>query len=264
MPHILIVEDEAAIADTLVYALQADGHSTEWVTLGGAALDQQRQRPADLVILDIGLPDISGFETCRQLRRFSEVPVMFLSARDGEIDRVVGLEIGADDYVVKPFSPREVAARVRAILKRMGPRVEPAVEATLFQLDTLRMQITYRGQPLPLPVTNSACCNACSSNRTGYSAANSCWTPWAWPLTSATSATSTAISRACAPSCARWPAMPNRSRPTVASATATARTMPDAPGHPDLPGVLPVRRAGGLLSAQHGARTDSSGGAPVL
>ncbi len=104
MPHILIVEDEAAIADTLIYALQADGHSTEWVTLGSAALDQQRQRPADLVILDIGLPDISGFETCRQLRRFTEVPVMFLSARDGEIDRVVGLEIGADDYVVKPFS----------------------------------------------------------------------------------------------------------------------------------------------------------------
>lgn len=130
----------------MVYALQADGHSTEWVTLGSAALDQQRQRPADLIILDIGLPDISGFETCRQLRRFTEVPVMFLSARDGEIDRVVGLEIGADDYVVKPFSPREVAARVRAILKRVVPRSEPG----LFQLDTLRMLITYRGQPLTL------------------------------------------------------------------------------------------------------------------
>lgn len=148
MPHILIVEDEAAIADTLVYALQADGHSTEWVTLGSAALDQQRVRPADLIILDIGLPDISGFETCRQLRRFSEVPVMFLSARDGEIDRVVGLEIGADDYVVKPFSPREVAARVRAILKRMVPRTE--AETAVLHLDTVRMQITYRGQPLAL------------------------------------------------------------------------------------------------------------------
>ncbi len=148
MPHILIVEDEAAIADTLVYALQADGHSTEWVTLGSAALDQQRLRPADLIILDIGLPDISGFETCRQLRRFSEVPVMFLSARDGEIDRVVGLEIGADDYVVKPFSPREVAARVRAILKRMVPRTE--AETAVLQLDTVRMQITYRGRPLAL------------------------------------------------------------------------------------------------------------------
>ncbi|MDD2059306.1 two-component system response regulator CreB [Pseudomonas sp. GD03860] len=149
MPHILIVEDEAAIADTLIFALQGDGHSTEWVTLGSAALEQQRLRPADLIILDIGLPDISGFETCRQLRRFTEVPVMFLSARDGEIDRVVGLEIGADDYVVKPFSPREVAARVRAILKRMAPRAEPEA-ASVFQLDTLRMQISYRGQALAL------------------------------------------------------------------------------------------------------------------
>ncbi|MEG0860606.1 MAG: two-component system response regulator CreB [Pseudomonas sp.] len=151
MPHILIVEDEAAIADTLIFALQGDGHSTEWVTLGSAALEQQRQQPADLIILDIGLPDISGFETCRQLRRFSDVPVMFLSARDGEIDRVVGLEIGADDYVVKPFSPREVAARVRAILKRMAPRTEPVSSApALFQVDTLRMQISYRSHPLSL------------------------------------------------------------------------------------------------------------------
>ncbi|KXG80661.1 two-component system response regulator CreB [Pseudomonas mosselii] len=150
MPHILIVEDESAIADTLVYALQADGHSTEWVTLGSAAVEQQRQRPADLVILDIGLPDINGFETCRQLRRFSEVPVMFLSARDAEIDRVLGLEIGADDYVVKPFSPREVAARVRAILKRMAPRSDAASESMPFQLDTLAMRISYRGQALTL------------------------------------------------------------------------------------------------------------------
>ncbi|MBC3434727.1 two-component system response regulator CreB [Pseudomonas sp. BW16M2] len=150
MPHILIVEDESAIADTLVYALQADGHSTEWVTLGSAAVEQQRLRPADLVILDIGLPDISGFETCRQLRRFSEVPVMFLSARDAEIDRVLGLEIGADDYVVKPFSPREVAARVRAILKRMAPRSDATSESTPFQLDTLAMRISYRGQALTL------------------------------------------------------------------------------------------------------------------
>ncbi|MEE1921842.1 two-component system response regulator CreB [Pseudomonas sp. 148P] len=151
MPHILIVEDEAAIADTLIFALQGEGHSTEWVTLGQAALDRQRQQPADLVILDIGLPDISGFETCRQLRRFSEVPVMFLSARDGEIDRVVGLEIGADDYVVKPFSPREVAARVRAILKRMAPQATASVNAsTPFSLDTLRMQIHYREQLLNL------------------------------------------------------------------------------------------------------------------
>ncbi|AZE91678.1 two-component system response regulator CreB [Pseudomonas orientalis] len=146
MAHILIVEDEAAIADTLIFALQGEGFPTTWLTLGQAALEHQRHTPADLIILDIGLPDITGFETCKQLRRFSEVPVMFLSARDGEIDRVVGLEIGADDYVVKPFSPREVAARVRAILKRVGPGVAPAV----FQVDLERMQIHYRGQPLCL------------------------------------------------------------------------------------------------------------------
>ncbi len=146
MAHILIVEDEAAIADTLIFALQGEGFATTWLTLGQAALEHQRQTPADLIILDIGLPDISGFETCKQLRRFSEVPVMFLSARDGEIDRVVGLEIGADDYVVKPFSPREVTARVRAILKRIGPSATPAV----FQVDLERMQIIYRGQPLSL------------------------------------------------------------------------------------------------------------------
>ena len=150
MPHILIVEDEAAIADTLVFALQGEGFTTTWLSLGAAALEHQRQTPADLIILDIGLPDISGFETCKRLRRFSEVPVMFLSARDGEIDRVVGLEIGADDYVVKPFSPREVAARVRAILKRMVPRTVSDPSATLFRIDSERVQISYRGQLLTL------------------------------------------------------------------------------------------------------------------
>ncbi|MGZ0706486.1 two-component system response regulator CreB [Pseudomonas piscis] len=151
MPHILIVEDEAAIADTLIFALQGEGFSTTWLSLGRAALEHQRTTPADLVILDIGLPDISGFETCKELRRFSEVPVMFLSARDGEIDRVVGLEIGADDYVVKPFSPREVAARVKAILKRVVVRAAPEPEAVaLFAIDPQRVQISYRGQPLSL------------------------------------------------------------------------------------------------------------------
>ncbi|ANI62861.1 two-component system response regulator CreB [Pseudomonas sp. GR 6-02] len=153
MPHILIVEDEAAIADTLIFALQGEGFTTTWLSLGAAALEHQRATPADLIILDIGLPDISGFETCKQLRRFSDVPVMFLSARDAEIDRVVGLEIGADDYVVKPFSPREVAARVRAILKRMAPR--PVAEmsevaSALFRIDGERVQISYRNQPLSL------------------------------------------------------------------------------------------------------------------
>nr|WP_298147325.1 two-component system response regulator CreB [uncultured Pseudomonas sp.] len=151
MPHILIVEDEAAIADTLIYALQAEGFSTTWLSLAQEALALQERSPADLLILDVGLPDISGFEACKRLRRFSEVPVIFLTARNEEIDRVVGLEIGADDYVVKPFSPRELAARVKAILKRVGPResVAPAANGP-FQLDLERVQIHYRGQLLSL------------------------------------------------------------------------------------------------------------------
>ncbi len=153
MPHILIVEDEAAIADTLVYALEADGNATTWLSLGGAALDLLRREPVDLVILDVGLPDTSGFELCKALRRFSEVPVLFLTARNAEIDRVVGLEIGADDYVVKPFSPREVAARVRAILKRTAPRERqvPVAAATgPFRVGLERVRIHYHGQALVL------------------------------------------------------------------------------------------------------------------
>jgi two-component system, OmpR family, catabolic regulation response regulator CreB len=118
MAQILIVEDEPAIADTLAFALRADGHQTRWQQRATDALQAQRANPADLVILDVGLPDISGFEACKTLRQFSDVPVIFLTARGDEVDRVVGLEIGADDYVVKPFSPREVAARVRTILRR--------------------------------------------------------------------------------------------------------------------------------------------------
>ena len=154
MPHILIVEDEAAIADTLLYALQAEGFTTTWLSLAGEALQRLREEAFDLVVLDVGLPDISGFEACRQLRRFSEVPVIFLTARDAEIDRVVGLEIGADDYVVKPFSPRELAARVKALLRRAGGNGHAlgptASAAPLFHDDEAGQRISLRGQPLPL------------------------------------------------------------------------------------------------------------------
>jgi two-component system catabolic regulation response regulator CreB len=153
MAQILIVEDEAAIADTLIYALQSEGFSTQWLTLAGDALALQQQNPADLWILDVGLADMTGFEACKRLRRFSEVPVLFLTARNAEIDRVVGLEIGADDYVTKPFSPREVAARVKAILKRVQARPLEALAAPEqgpFQLDLERVQIHYQQQLLVL------------------------------------------------------------------------------------------------------------------
>ncbi len=151
MPTILLVEDEASIADTLIYALQSEGYSTHWLTLACEALTYQQNTPADLLILDVGLPDMTGFEACKQLRRFSEVPVIFLTARNAEIDRVVGLEIGADDYVTKPFSPREVAARVKAILKRMQPRAVAApATASVFAVDAERFQIHYHGRLLSL------------------------------------------------------------------------------------------------------------------
>lgn len=116
--RILLLEDEPAIADTLLYALRSEGFEVEHVRLVREALDRLAAQPPHLAILDVGLPDGSGFDVCRQLRRSSELPVVFLTARSEEIDRVLGLELGADDYVVKPFSPREVCARVKAILRR--------------------------------------------------------------------------------------------------------------------------------------------------
>jgi two-component system catabolic regulation response regulator CreB len=116
--RILVIEDEPAIADTLVYALRTEGFAPEWCATGRAGLEAFARETCALVILDVGLPDMSGFELCRELRTRATVPVLFLTARSGEIDRVVGLELGGDDYVTKPFSPREVTARVRAILRR--------------------------------------------------------------------------------------------------------------------------------------------------
>ena len=156
MPHILILEDEPSIADSLIFVLQAESFSTHWESLATKALAYVKEQHVDLIIMDVGLPDMTGFEACKQLRKFSEVPVMFLTARGDELDRVVGLEIGADDYVVKPFSPREVAARVKAILKRVRPvftaNESPSTAEILreFTIDAERKTIHYQQQLLPL------------------------------------------------------------------------------------------------------------------
>jgi len=158
--RILIVEDEPAIADTLVYALKTEGFAPEWRTTGREALAALAGGPFALVILDIGLPDLSGFEVCKQIRARSAVPVLFLTARQAEVDRVVGLEIGGDDYVVKPFSPREVTARVKAILRRSPPagpsddcyvlRNIPSENAGKFSVDEERCLIRFQGVALAL------------------------------------------------------------------------------------------------------------------
>jgi two-component system catabolic regulation response regulator CreB len=155
MAHILIVEDEPSIADTLIFVLQAEGFSVTWKSLAGDALKLLQDAAIDLVIMDVGLPDITGFEACKQLRKFSNVPVIFLTARGDELDRVVGLEIGADDYVVKPFSPREVAARVKVILKRIVPTIPVKVTSQVlpdndFKIDNEKLQIFYHQQLLQL------------------------------------------------------------------------------------------------------------------
>jgi len=154
--RIVIVEDEPAIADTLVYALRTEGFRPEWCGTGAAGLDAHRREPADLVILDVGLPDLPGFEVCRRLHQGGAVPVLFLTARNAEIDRIVGLELGADDYVTKPFSPREVTARVKAILRRAAAgRPAGAAPAALstpdgIELDEERCEVRVRGAALAL------------------------------------------------------------------------------------------------------------------
>ena len=120
--HIFIVDDEPAIADAIQYALETEGFVTSRYLDGRSALADMERMTPELVLLDVGLPDMSGFELCSAIRRESDVPVIFLTARGHEIDRVVGLEIGGDDYIVKPFSPREVSARVKAVLRRAGTR----------------------------------------------------------------------------------------------------------------------------------------------
>lgn len=122
--RILVVEDEPAIADTLIYALKTEGFSPDWCATGRAGLAALEKNSFALVVLDVGLPDGTGFDFCKTVRARSAVPIIFLTARNTELDRVLGLELGGDDYLVKPFSPRELTARVKAILRRTHATIE--------------------------------------------------------------------------------------------------------------------------------------------
>jgi two-component system catabolic regulation response regulator CreB len=156
--RVLVVEDEPSIAETIWYALRTEGFEVSDAATGGDALAKLASESFDCLILDVGLPDMSGFDVCRTLRQSSSVPILFLTARDGEIDRIVGLELGADDYVAKPFSPRELAARVRAILRRTNGNTlnnantapNPPPGTTTLDHDPLRKVIRCAGQSLDL------------------------------------------------------------------------------------------------------------------
>ena len=162
LPPILIIEDEPAIADTLLYALRTEGFAPEWCATGRAGLAALEAKPFALVVLDVGLPDGTGFELCKKIRAQSAVPVIFLTARNTEIDRVLGLELGGDDYLVKPFSPRELTARVKAILRRtngaggapaapVSPSPPPAQTGDgRFAVDEESCAIRFRGVALEL------------------------------------------------------------------------------------------------------------------
>jgi len=149
--RILIVDDEPSIVDAIQYALETEGFETACLYSGLPVIPSLAEQPADLVVLDIGLPDISGLELCREIRRTSEVPIIFLTARADEIDRVVGLELGADDYITKPFSPREVSARVKAVLRRTGTgaNLVPPRDA-VFIVNESKRRIWYHGECLDL------------------------------------------------------------------------------------------------------------------
>lgn len=160
--QILCIEDEAAIVLPLRYALEREGWRVSWANTGTQALQYLSEQVFDFIILDVGLPDLNGFEVCKQLRQKSQTPLLFLTARDDEIDRVVGLEIGADDYCTKPFSAREIVARIKAIWRRMEVSItsnsnqnpvsqaEIITSSSIWSCNPQSLQIQYHGKLLQL------------------------------------------------------------------------------------------------------------------
>ena len=155
MRTVLVVEDEARIATLVADYLRAAGFNTILASDGEAALRQARSESPDLIVLDLGLPKRDGLDVIRDIRKYSEAPIIILTARGDETDRIVGLELGADDYVVKPFSPKELVARVRAIFRRAERSATPSdvIRAADVEIDTRRLRVTVRGKVVDLTAT---------------------------------------------------------------------------------------------------------------
>ncbi len=156
--RVLVVDDEPRIREVVQYALEREGFRVSAVDDGGAAIDALGRGGFNLVVLDVMLPGVDGLEVCRRVRATSRVPILFLSARADEIDRVLGLELGGDDYLVKPFSPRELVARVKAVLRRADDRAEPdATQKPIvfgnIRIDAERHEVSFGGAPVSLTPT---------------------------------------------------------------------------------------------------------------
>ena len=155
MTRVLVVEDEDSFSDALSFMLRREGYEVFVASDGNAAVSEFDKHGPDLVLLDLMLPGISGTEVCRIIRGKSSVPIIMLTAKDGEVDKVVGLELGADDYVTKPFSSRELLARVRAVLRRHGEPEEllpPTIEAGSVRIDIERHVVSVRGENITMPL----------------------------------------------------------------------------------------------------------------
>ena len=155
MTRILVVEDEEALSDPLAFLLKREGFEVQVVDNGLDAVVEFERNGADLVLLDVMLPGQSGMEVCKQLRATSAVPIIMLTAKDAEIDKVLGLELGADDYVTKPYSARELIARIRAVLRRQGEPEEEsssAIESGPVRMDIERHVVTVDGEPISMPL----------------------------------------------------------------------------------------------------------------
>ena len=154
MTRVLVVEDEESYADALSYMLRKEGYDVSLAMTGPDALAELDRNGADIVLLDLMLPGLPGTEVCRQIRSVSNVPVIMVSAKDDEVDKIVGLELGADDYVTKPYSPRELVARIRAVLRRgTEPDLAPmTLEAGSVRMDVERHVVTVDGEAQRLPL----------------------------------------------------------------------------------------------------------------
>ena len=154
MTRVLVVEDEESYSDALSYLLRKEGFEVAIAADGPAALSEFERNGADIVLLDLMLPGVSGTEVCRTIRQTSNVPVIMVSAKDDEVDKIVGLELGADDYVTKPYSPRELVARIRAVLRRGADpeQVSDTLEAGPVRMDVERHVVTVDGEEQRLPL----------------------------------------------------------------------------------------------------------------